>query len=184
MRTTGPLSGEALGRGFTLIELLVVVAIISILAAIAIPNLQRASIRAKVSRCQAEMRSLATALEAYRVDCNRYPPPRAEGYTGDWLYPRHRRLWRLTTPIAFISTVPNDLFRPYTAAYDYTDRKSYGGCMELVNKPEHWQWRLYSCGPDKSDLDAQVVIGEDYQMIDYDPTNGTISAGNVFRFGP
>jgi prepilin-type N-terminal cleavage/methylation domain-containing protein len=60
-------------HAFTLIELLIVVAIIAILAAIAVPNFLEAQIRSKVSRAQADMRSLATAIESYRVDNNSYP---------------------------------------------------------------------------------------------------------------
>lgn len=60
-------------RAFTLIELLIVVAIIAILAAIAVPNFLEAQVRAKVSRSKADIRSIATALETYRVDNNGYP---------------------------------------------------------------------------------------------------------------
>src|SRR5438874_2644032 len=59
---------------FTLIELLIVVAIIAILAAIAVPNFLEAQTRAKVSRSLNDMRAAATALEAYAVDNNSYPP--------------------------------------------------------------------------------------------------------------
>jgi type II secretion system protein G len=66
-------------KGFTLIELLIVVAIIGIIVAIAIPNLLNAIQRAKQRRTMGDERSVATAIEAYGVDYNRYPP--AAGYT-------------------------------------------------------------------------------------------------------
>ena len=58
----------------SLIELLIVVAIIGIIVAIAIPNLLNAIQRAKQRRTMGDMRTTATAIEAYAVDMNRYPP--------------------------------------------------------------------------------------------------------------
>ena len=60
-------------KAFTLIELLIVVAIIAILAAIAVPNFLEAQTRAKISRTVSDMRSIATAVEAYIIDNNNVP---------------------------------------------------------------------------------------------------------------
>jgi general secretion pathway protein G len=60
-------------NGFSLIELLIVIAIIGILAAIAIPNLLNAIQRGKQKRTLGDMRSLATAIEAYHVDNGMFP---------------------------------------------------------------------------------------------------------------
>ena len=91
--------------GFTLIELLIVVAIIAILAAIAVPNFLEAQVRSKVSRVRADLRSLATAQEAYFTDWNSYTcrdmaheSGRIEGWS------------QLTTPVAYTSSIPTDPF--------------------------------------------------------------------------
>jgi type II secretion system protein G len=60
-------------KGFTLIELLIVVAIIGIIAAIAIPNLLNAINRGRQKRTMGDIRTLATAAEAYTVDFGFYP---------------------------------------------------------------------------------------------------------------
>ena len=60
-------------RGFTLIELLIVVAIIGIIAAIAIPNLMGAIDRTKQKRSMADMKAVASAVDQYMIDFNKYP---------------------------------------------------------------------------------------------------------------
>ncbi len=74
-------------KGFTLIELLIVVAIIGIIVAIAIPNLLNAIQRAKQRRTMGDIRSIATAVEAYAVDLNRYPPAAGVVYPAGVAYP-------------------------------------------------------------------------------------------------
>lgn len=63
--------------GFTLIEVLVVVAILGIIVAIAVVNYRNAIERARQRRSMADMRGLATAVEAYAADFDRYPPASA-----------------------------------------------------------------------------------------------------------
>jgi general secretion pathway protein G len=62
------------GRGFTLVELLVSLAIIGIILAIGIPQLMGALQKAKQKKSMADMRNIATAIEAYAIDFRNYPP--------------------------------------------------------------------------------------------------------------
>jgi len=67
--------------GFTLVEILIVVAIIAVVAAIAVPNIMSANIRAKVSGVRSDMGSIAIALEDYKVDKGTYPiEPESDPY--------------------------------------------------------------------------------------------------------
>ena len=106
-------------RGFTLIELLIVIAIILILVAIALPNFLEAQLRARVTKARAEIRSLATAFEAYRTDWPHYPRGCLGGAFASSI--RCRDNWgfigdvdggssNLTSPIAYLQEVPDDLF--------------------------------------------------------------------------
>jgi prepilin-type N-terminal cleavage/methylation domain-containing protein len=174
-------------QGFTLIELLIVVAIIAILAAIAVPNFLEAQIRSKHSRALGEFSSYATALESYAVDNNHYPSQGTEGGGGE------DRLNVLTTPIAYMtSAMTVDPFTNISDPEDTNRYYKYRNYVELVDsKPadyseyvKMYQWGVISCGPDKIVIqskkffDNKGLIKKDSY---YDPTNGTVSAGDIFR---
>lgn len=194
-------------KAFTLIELLVVVAVIAILAAIAVPNFLEAQTRSKVSRAKSDMRTIATGLESYVIDQNRYPPDFQSGvvtFLG--------RLEYITTPISYLSSVPGDPFanigaidahimttvlNPYAEngvigndyiyplTYDYAKRINDDGSVEgastwdnIASNYRSTFWALKSNGPDLT----PDFLGSN--PAPYDSTNGTVSEGNIFWTGP
>ena len=177
-------------RGFTLIELLIVVAIIGVLAAIAVPNFLNAQLRAKIARAESDMRSIDTALEEYRIDNNLYP--RWADPDGTNRNPVNRRLIPLTTPVAYMASVPQDPFiygppgarrddaqHPAYVTYDYVDAwatMNYQKATTLDVSFRCSEWRIASAGPD-----GTMTYGSVYS---FSASNGLTSAGDLVRTGP
>lgn len=205
-------------KGFTLIELLIVVAIIAILAAIAVPNFLEAQTRSKVSRTKTDQRAIATAIEAYHVDNNKYPPQSNTSYA------------YLSTPIAYLTDskledpfgteATADVFGTFTVAGAATGGKSfylYGYTAEpsatvtaiqsgFFNEEQMTAYRdmryvISGHGPDRVfEIVRDPVTGENVSVVTaavleaywtgyengtgiYDPTNGTVSRGDISRSG-
>ena len=71
-------SGAPLRSGFTLIELLVVVLIIGVLAAVAVPQYQKAVEKARIVKAIVAMQALITAEEAYFMENGVYADTKSE----------------------------------------------------------------------------------------------------------
>jgi len=178
---------------------LIVVAIIGILAAIAIPNFLEAQTRAKVARARADERTLATAIEVYYLDQNAYMPYDYWGNHGNPAY-----LIALSTPVAYItSTLSMDdpFFDPEIQGLQYTHYGYYASTRTPsgeINEPwreivanleyfgvpggNNYRYCFTSAGPNRI-LEIDDYKGLFYPIF-YDASNGTISIGDILRFGP
>ena len=167
------------------------VVVTGMMAGIALPNMMEAQSRSKVSRARSDMRSMATALESYYVDNNSYAAWAAGDLGVNSFLPQNsparnmptfRRYttggpMTLTTPIAYITGYMKDPFAQGQGIYSYYSTKN--------------GWILISPGPDS---DYDIIPQQEYQdnfsmgtippgLLDktYDPTNGTISNGDIYR---
>lgn len=195
---------------FTLIELLIVIAIIAILALIAVPNFLEAQTRAKISRAMADMTAYDTALRTYQIDNGAYPQSvcpddSLQGSQQTWPW-----LSTLTTPISYMTSLTFDPFSKVVANswgggrglnpfHMYTGNGlQYWGGNDYFMAPRVF-FMLMSIGPngtydmtiDVTDADRFVLYdveartnvgGQSCYGMPYEPTNGTVSEGDIYRF--
>ncbi|MBN1475504.1 type II secretion system protein GspG [Candidatus Sumerlaeota bacterium] len=186
-------------RALTLLELLVAAVIIAVLAAIALPGLLAAQTRAKVSRARADIHTIVTAVEVYRVDWSGYPTHHCvevegagvEFHVGGALTPlcAPDPSWDgynpLTTPIAYLVSMPRDPFARPPGDVP-SERREYlyahWRCAVEMTRGTWWEphfagiaqsrgpYSLHSRGPDGDGGDGEWS---------YDPTNGIGSDGDI-----
>lgn len=163
-------------QGFTLIELLIVVAIIGILAAIAVPNFLNAQLRAKIGKVESEFATIRTAFEMYRMDRGGRLPD-AWTINGGW----YGAWQRFTSPVAYLTTVPIDVFQPKDKSL-YVNQHNYYEFVE-ANKDKAGtgkNWALASLGPDQQDDTLSfATYPNSTKWISYSASNGLISDGDV-----
>ncbi len=120
-----------------------------------------AKVRSRVSRAKADLRTVHVAMESYHIDHETYPDV----------------MRSLTTPIAYLSTYFLDQFAeampPATEEAPAQPTPDPGPAyIKKVITPDYTAIHLYSVGPDGIDQRGELV---------YDPTNGTISPGDIVR---
>ena len=136
-------------KAFTLIEIMLVVIIISVLAAMVIPNLAGRGEEAKKSAARADIEAnLSTALDMYELDNGHYPTtaeglkallnkPEGSSETGKWKGPYFKK-----------KSIPKD---PWRREYLYVS----------PGKHNTENFDLYSLGPDGIESGDDIVNWEE-----------------------
>ena len=157
-----------------------------VLMAIAVPNFLEAQVRSKVSRTRSDLRSMAVAIESYYIDYNSYPAhtvtasessmQMASSAKPSFRLTNGSQRASLTTPVAYLTSYFPDAFAPVKGE-TFCYYAAGGG------------WIAWSPGPD---LQYDIRAERDYNpasstptdqllWVTFDPTNGTVSPGDIWR---
>lgn len=176
-------SGPARDRfGLSLQEMLVVLAVFIVLVVILTISSNTVVVKSRLSRVKQEQQMISGALEAYRVEQQRYPSV----------------LGKLVRPTGYLNEIPVDPFsKDNKTPYAYY-------CLSAGDPGAKGQAILVSAGPD-GDIDffppvwAEMFSGpvggstepgatsgldpvlEAILLNTYDPTNGVASSGDVIK---
>jgi prepilin-type N-terminal cleavage/methylation domain-containing protein len=180
-------------KAFTLIELLIVIAIILILIAIALPNFLEAQMRAKVARVRGDMRTIAHAMNTYYLDFRIYPTDHdPDDYS-------QRGLYQLTTPLKYLTKVPEDAFNTRGSGINigepFFEMASTGisPVIARFRSQKVHAFAVFSHGPDNADdfddndrwpfCGSPIPCPRAMGYLNYGPTNGTRSRGDLVQTG-
>ena len=157
---------------FTLIELMIVVAIIAIILAIAVPNLQRSRISAAEAAAVGALRSLHAEVGLYRARFGGWPADfgelQAAGYAQSFvmdtgsLQARRPGQPRLGAFLAF--SVPKQ--GKYSFLYSLGDPLALGGSWTIISIPPDNDYRTFAI----NEAGRLFVTGPAIEIpIPYDP---------------
>ena len=185
-------------KGLTMIELAAGALLAGVLAMAASFNFDEADLRARVARTHDGLQRVAAAMEAYNIDNDGYPAAWRDSPLGAPSTTISTDLRLLTTPVGY-TTLHSDPFRPaggtaywiYGVGYSSPNQFSYG----VYPRSTFIAW---SFGPDQKTQTGgyrtlRTVLANEalanppqdqYNGIRYDPTNGLLSTGDIYYFGP
>jgi general secretion pathway protein G len=113
--------------GFTLIEIMVVVVILAVLGALVVPNILDKVDQARVTRAQADIRAIGTALDLYRLDNFKYPTTE-QGLQALVKQPNDPTITNYPAH-GYLSTLPKD---PWNQQYIYASPGADGRDYDIV----------------------------------------------------
>jgi len=114
--------------GFTLIEIMVVVVILSVLGALVVPKILENVDKARVTRAQADIRAIETALDLYRLDNFKYPTTE-QGLGALVKQPVDPTITNYRSG-GYLSTIPKD---PWNNAYIYVSPGTDGRDYDIIS---------------------------------------------------
>ncbi len=192
---------------FSAVELLLVAGIASILVAIAVPGYMEAKARAETADVASLLRQVEMGLVQYKVDYNHFLDPPYSPVSPNPL----RRL--VNTQLVNFDPVDRfkDGLRGYGGYYadQYLgyghltpDREEFQPTLNRINQDigiassgsntgyvsVNRYWYVKSIGPDQTDWNDEGGERNSNKknrlgMVEYDPTNGVFSLGEIIRYG-
>lgn len=131
-------------KGFTLMEILIVVVILSILAITVVPQFMDAPDKARVSKTQADVKNIETALSMYKLDNFTYPST-SQGLNALIQKPSGTPEAKNWKPGGYLNQLPDD---------------QWGNPYQYLNPGNHGAVDVYSFGadgqPGGNDLNADI----------------------------